>query len=159
MDLDKIRELLALMDQNDLAEVEIEEEGRKIRLRKTEIKMAPAVQALARPADVTMAPAVSAGHAAPDRPKGCREITSPMVGTFYRAGSPDADPLVKIGDTVEAETVIGIIEAMKVMNEVKAEMHGQIVDVLVENGDVIEFGQPLFLIKPSSPEAGGEQKA
>jgi len=153
MDLDKIKEILALMNENDLAEVEIEEEGKKIRLRKTEVKVAPVVAV--RPPE--QAPAQS--PQAPERPKDCTEIPSPMVGTFYRAGSPDADPYVKIGDVVEPETIICIIEAMKVMNEVKAEMQGEIVDILVENGDVIEFGQPLFLIRPTKPEAEGEKKA
>jgi acetyl-CoA carboxylase biotin carboxyl carrier protein len=154
MDLDKIKELLALMDENDLAEVEIEEEGKKVRLRKTEVKMAPVVAAARAP---EQAPAQI--QQAPERPKDCVEIPSPMVGTFYRAGSPDADPYVKIGDVVEPETIVCIIEAMKVMNEIKAEMHGEIVDILVENGDVIEFGQPLFLIRPTRPQPEGEKKA
>ena len=154
MDLDKIKEILALMDENDLAEVEIEEEGKKIRLRKTEVKVAPVVAA-ARPPEQAPAQVPQA----PERPKDCTEIPSPMVGTFYRASSPDADPYVKGGDVVEPETIICIIEAMKVMNEIKAEMHGEIVDILVENGDVIEFGQPLFLIRVTKPLAEGEKKA
>jgi acetyl-CoA carboxylase biotin carboxyl carrier protein len=153
MDLDKIKEILALMEANDLAEVEIEEEGKKIRLRKTEIKLATPVAT--RSAEHPPA----AAHPARERPKDCVEITSPMVGTFYRANAPDAEPYVRVGDTVEQETVICIIEAMKVMNEIKAELHGQIVDILVENGDVIEFGQPLFLVKPATPAAEGEKKA
>ena len=154
MDLDKLKELISLMNENDLAEVEIEEEGKKVRLRKTEIKLAAPMAAPAH------APSASApAHPAPQRPKDCVEITAPMVGTFYRASAPDADPYVKIGDTVDVDTVICIIEAMKVMNEIKAEVRGEIVDILVENGDVIEFGQPLFLVKPAAPAAGGEKKS
>jgi len=156
MDLDKIREIISIMNENDLAEVEIEEEGRKVRLRKTEVKVTSVPMAPARPAEQVPA---QPPEPARERPKDCEEITSPMVGTFYRAGSPDADPYVKIGDTVEPESVICIIEAMKVMNEIKAEMHGLIVDILVENGDVIEFGQPLFLIRRTTPQAEGEKKA
>ena len=156
MDLDKIKEIISLMNENDLAEVEIEEEGKKVRLRKTEVKMASVPMAAARPAE--QAPAQTP-EPTRERPKDCEEITSPMVGTFYRASSPDADPYVKIGDTVEPEAIICIIEAMKVMNEIKAEMHGEVVDILVENGDVIEFGQPLFLIRRTAPQTEGEKKA
>ena len=147
MDLDKIKEIIALMNDNDLAEVELEEEGRKVRLRKTEVKAAPPIISVEAKPAAQGAPASNAPRT--ERPKDCKEVTSPMVGTFYRASAPDADPYVKVGDTVEAETVICIIEAMKVMNEIKAETHGQIVDILVENGDVIEYGQPLFLVRPT----------
>jgi len=80
-------------------------------------------------------------------PKGLHTIVSPMVGTFYRAPAPDADPFVKPGDRVTEKTVVCIIEAMKLMNEIEAEVKGEIVDVLVENGQLVEYGQPLFLVK------------
>jgi acetyl-CoA carboxylase biotin carboxyl carrier protein len=89
--------------------------------------------------------AADAGKAAD--PKGLHTIVSPMVGTFYRAPAPDADPFVKPGDRVTEKTVVCIIEAMKLMNEIEAEMKGEIVDVLVENGQLVEYGQPLFLVK------------
>jgi acetyl-CoA carboxylase biotin carboxyl carrier protein len=156
MDLDKIKEIIAIMNENDLAEVEIEEEGKKVRLRKTEVKVTSAPMPAARAVEQAPAQAPEPRH---ERPQDCEEITSPMVGTFYRASSPDADPYVKIGDRVEPESIICIIEAMKVMNEIKAEMQGEIVDMLVENGDVIEFGQPLFLIRRTAPQTEGEKKA
>jgi acetyl-CoA carboxylase biotin carboxyl carrier protein len=112
----------------------------------------------AMPAPAAHAPAAAAAPAR-QRPKDCLEITAPMVGTFYRASAPDAEPYVKIGDKVEVETIICIVEAMKVMNEIKAEIHGEIADVLVENGDVIEFGQPLFLVRPGAAAAQGEKKS
>jgi acetyl-CoA carboxylase biotin carboxyl carrier protein len=80
-------------------------------------------------------------------PAGTLEITSPMVGTFYRSSAPDADPFVDVGVRIEEEDVICIIEAMKVMNEIKAEFGGEIVEILVENGEPVEFGQPLFLVQ------------
>lgn len=154
MNLDKIKELLALMNENDLAEVEIEEEGQKVRLRKTETRVVATPVVTTAPQSVEPATPPSSTQTPPGRPPDCEEIPSPMVGTFYRASAPDAEPYVKIGDIVEPDTVICIIEAMKVMNEIKAERHGQIVDILVENGDVVEYGQPLFLIrKIAAPSA------
>ena len=82
-----------------------------------------------------------------ERPSGVVEIHSPMVGTFYRSPSPEAEPFVGVGSAVEEETVICIIEAMKVMNEIKAECTGQVVEILVENGEPVEYGQPVFLVK------------
>ena len=102
-----------------------------------------------------VAPAAAAGAEAPEAaaeagpPPGTVPFESPMVGTFYRAASPDADPFVSAGTQVNDETVICIIEAMKVMNEIKAETRGEVVEVLVENGEPVEFGQPLFLLKPA----------
>jgi acetyl-CoA carboxylase biotin carboxyl carrier protein len=99
------------------------------------------------------APALAGGGLTGDggdsgaRPKGIEEITSPMIGTFYRAPAPDADPFADVGKRVDDESVVCIIEAMKVMNEIKAECVGEIVEVLVENGEPVEFGQPLFLVK------------
>jgi len=81
------------------------------------------------------------------RPEGVIEITSPMVGTFYRTANPDAEPYVSVGARIGEESVVCIIEAMKVMNEIRAECAGEIVDILVENGEPVEFGQPLFLVK------------
>ena len=83
-------------------------------------------------------------------------IVSPMVGTFYSAPSPDAAPFVKAGDSVKEKTVVCIVEAMKLMNEIEAEVKGEIVEVLVENGQLVEYGQPLFLVKPVSATTGGK---
>jgi acetyl-CoA carboxylase biotin carboxyl carrier protein len=100
---------------------------------------------LAAPGLVAQAPA-SAAAAEPAAAPAGRPFLSPMVGTFYRASSPEAEPFVSVGSEVKAETVLCIIEAMKVMNEIKAETTGRILEVLVENGEPVEFGQPLFLL-------------
>jgi acetyl-CoA carboxylase biotin carboxyl carrier protein len=93
-------------------------------------------------------PGAAAGADGSTGREGLVEITSPMVGTFYRATSPDADPFASKGTVLDDDLTICIIEAMKVMNEIKAERTGEIVDILVENGEPVEFGQPLFLVKP-----------
>ncbi|NOZ21109.1 MAG: acetyl-CoA carboxylase biotin carboxyl carrier protein [Planctomycetes bacterium] len=152
MDLDKIREMIALMEEHDLTEIEISSGEEKIRLKKGE---GPLVQRMANPGPVVPQQVVemSAQTAESEEESGLIEITSPMVGTFYRANAPDAEPYAEVGDMVEADDVVCIIEAMKVMNEIKAEIAGEVVDILVENGDVIEYGQPLFKIKPKEPDA------
>jgi len=149
MDLEKVKQLLAFMEEHDLAEIEIEEEGSKVRLRKnspTPVGVAPA--AVATPgALLTNSGAPAAGETA--KPKDTVEITSPMVGTFYRAPAPEAEPFVSVGQEVNEDTVVCIIEAMKVMNEITAKIHGEVVAVLVETGEPVEFGQPLMLVKPA----------
>lgn len=147
MELDEIKRLIALMNDNGLAELEIEEEGAKIRLvkeaaRKTEVV---AVPAHVSPVVAESGPVTQARK--PDAVKeGFQEITAPMVGTFYSAPSPDSEPFVEVGMKVTEETTICIIEAMKVMNEIHAEVAGTIVEVLVENGSPVEYGQPLFRV-------------
>ena len=103
----------------------------------------------AAPVAPAVAPEVAAAAPAEDaaaEPEG-KVITSPMVGTFYRTPSPDADPFIRVGDRVEEDTIVCILEAMKVMNEIPAEAVGEIAEVLVENGEPVEFGQPLFLLR------------
>jgi acetyl-CoA carboxylase biotin carboxyl carrier protein len=109
------------------------------------VVVAPAPVAAAPAAPVAAAPAAPA--AAPAAAAPAKTIDSPLVGTFYRAASPDSDAFVNVGDRVTADTVIAIIEAMKVMNEIKAEKSGVIKEILVENGQPVEFGQPLFVIE------------
>ena len=155
MDLKLLQRLIRIMKRGELTELEIDEQetGLRLRLRRggeapsTQVHLvqggavgaaAPAPGPHAGPAAATAAPAASAGHT----------ISSPMVGTFYRAPSPDAEPFVRPGTSFDEDSVICIIEAMKVMNEVKAEMRGEIVEILVENGEPVEYGQPLFLVKP-----------
>jgi acetyl-CoA carboxylase biotin carboxyl carrier protein len=153
-----LQQLIELMVEREVVEVELEEAGTRWRVRRTDpnavtyaappmpvagAATAPLPAALATPA--AGAPA-AAGPVAPAEPEG-EVFPSPMVGTFYRAASPDSDPFVKAGDQVSADTTVCIIEAMKVMNEIKAEREFEIVEVLVKNGDPIEFGQPLFLIR------------
>jgi acetyl-CoA carboxylase biotin carboxyl carrier protein len=146
-DLGDVRRIVALMKQHDLAEVEWEP-GRKIRVvRGARLVAAPAPVAAAPAAPVT-APAA----AAPKESRGI-EIPSPMVGTFYRSPSPDASPYVEVGDRIGKDTPVCIVEAMKVMNEIKAEVEGEILEILVQNGEPVEFGQPLFLVRPTGGAA------
>ena len=152
MDLDKVVKLIGLMESHGLDEVEVEEEGVHIRLRKGGAPViAPAAVLPAVPAVPVAAPAAPATATKPADKKDTVEITSPMVGTFYRAASPDADSFVNPGDHVTPDTVVCIIEAMKVMNEIKAEIEGEVVSVLVENGESVEYGQPLLAVRPTTP--------
>ncbi len=154
MDLKLIRNLVRIMERGDLSELEVADDpgGLRVHLKRG---------AAGAQAPVVVMPGASpvhgndraegatsdAGDAPPARAAGVEEVTSPMVGTFYRAASPDSDPFVAVGATVGDETVVCIIEAMKVMNEIQADMSGEVVEILVEDGDPVEFGQPLFLIK------------
>lgn len=157
--LSEIKELIKLVDQTSLQELEIENEGSRLLIRKpnkTEqvvVAAAPAVQAYAPAAVQQTAPAPAASAApAAEKPAaadaGLHTIVSPMVGTFYEAPSPGAAPFVSKGSKVKEKTVVCILEAMKLMNEIEAEVKGEIVEVLVENGQLVEYGQPLFLVKP-----------
>ena len=145
-------ELIKLMNENDLAELEIEEEGCRIRLRKTESRPEQPV-IISTPAPPAEAPAeqppAKAAHGEQPGAQNDVAIKSPMVGTFYRAPSPDADPFADTGDSVTEESVVCIIEAMKVMNEIKAECEGTIKELLVSDGEPVEYGQPLFLVEPA----------
>ena len=133
MKIDDIKAIAEIVAANDLAELKLERDGFTL-----EIKRGSAA--------VIAAPAVAA--AAPAAPAANRvTIDSPLVGTLYRAPSPEAAPFVKVGDKVTADTVVCIVEAMKVMNEIKAEKSGVIRDILVDNGSAVEFGQPLFVIE------------
>ena len=142
-----LTELIELMNQNDLVELEIEEEGTRIRLRKAEARPQAPVM-MSAPAGQP-GPQPTAEHAALAPRENVVTIKSPMVGTFYRAPSPDSDAFVEANDTVTDDTVICIIEAMKVMNEIKAECRGTIKDILVSNGEPVEYGQPLFVLEPA----------
>ena len=148
MSLDRIQELLQLMDENCLVELELQEGDFHVRLKKAG-------------ADLTMVPVSTTAPAAPTTPgtpaaapapavdtSDLVPVKSPIVGTFYRSSSPDAEAFVSEGDTVNEETALCIIEAMKIMNEVKAGVSGTIEKVLVESGEPVEYGQPLFLIRP-----------
>jgi acetyl-CoA carboxylase biotin carboxyl carrier protein len=161
--LSEIKELMKLMDQTSLHELEIESEGSRLSIRKpgkTEAVYvtsaapqpafvpAAAASAPAAPAAVQAPAAAPAEAAAEDADAGLHRIVSPMVGTFYAASSPGAAPFVTRGAKVVDKTVVCIIEAMKLMNQIEAEVNGEIVDILVENGQLVEYGQPLFLVKP-----------
>jgi acetyl-CoA carboxylase biotin carboxyl carrier protein len=146
--LAQLERLVDMMVARDVVEVELEEGGARWRVRRTEpqaVTYAAAPQmAIAAPA----AGAAAAGAAAPAvaEPQG-ELFKSPMLGTYYQSASPDAEPFAKVGDRVTSDTTLCIIEAMKVMNEIKAERDFEILEVLVKNGEPVEFGQPMFLIR------------
>jgi acetyl-CoA carboxylase biotin carboxyl carrier protein len=153
LDLAELRRLAELMEAKDLFEVEIEQEGKRVHVVRgggRVVAAAPAPASAPPPAGAAGAGAPAA--AAPAASRGT-EIPSPMVGTFYRAPGPDAAPFVEVGDRISKNTVVCIVEAMKVMNEIKAEVDGEILEVLVQNGEPVEFGQPLFLVRPSGAAA------
>ena len=147
----ELKKLVQLMNDNGLVELEIEEEGRRISLRKAGAAgvVAMPAQLAPVPAGQPVAPAAAPAAAAEPSgpPPGTKEILSPMVGTFYRRPSPDQDPYADVGATVGPDSVVCIVEAMKVNNEIKAEISGEIVEILVEDGHPVEFDQPLFRVK------------
>lgn len=162
VNLEELRELIALMRDNGLAELELEREEFRVRLRRestgdsSHAASAPPAPVAPPPVPApTPSPApTSAAHpgaqatTAASQDQDLHIIPSPIVGTFYRSPSPNADPFVKIGSNVEHDSVVCIIEAMKLMNEIQAEASGEVVKIYVENGQPVEYGQPLFGIKP-----------
>ncbi|HKP81666.1 MAG TPA: acetyl-CoA carboxylase biotin carboxyl carrier protein [Pyrinomonadaceae bacterium] len=163
VNMEELRELIGLLRENGLAELELENEGFRVRLRRDSgyvegAQYAPVpVAAVAHNLTPIQAPAPppSSGPAHPgtqasteaSQDQDLHIIPSPIVGTFYRSPSPTAEPFVKIGSNVEPESVVCIIEAMKLMNEIQAEAAGEVVKIYVENGQPVEYGQPLFGIK------------
>lgn len=151
MDFKELEDLIRILEQSGLAELEIEEDGRRIRLQKS-LPVAPVVAAMA-PVDSLALQAAAAGIPAESEPEEVEEaeglptITAPMVGTFYGAPAPGEEPFVSVGDTVEEGQTVCIVEAMKLMNEIGATIAGVIEEFLVENGQPVEFGQPLFSIR------------
>jgi acetyl-CoA carboxylase biotin carboxyl carrier protein len=153
MKIDEIRELIQLMKENRIGEIDIESEGERLRLKALQ-PAGPAGPAALGSAAVPMIPALpaalpAAGREAAVEPETGEPINSPIVGIFYSAPGPDKPPFVQPGDEVEEGTVVCIIEAMKVMNEIKAEMRGKVRAVCVENGQPVEYGQKLFFVDPS----------
>lgn len=160
MDFREIKRIVELMDQHGLSVFKLEQGETKLELKKggdLDVKAiqnwmssAPAPQYAPAYAHAP-APAGGAPAAAPAAeaglPTNVKEVTSPMVGTFYTASSPDSEPFVKVGTKVNADSTVCIIEAMKVMNEIKAEISGEIVELLVENGTAVQYGEPLFRVK------------
>ncbi len=156
-DVQKIKELITIMKENDLVKIDIAHGEDRISLQRMRpaqpgaavgsvITSAPGAAAPA-PAPPAQAPPAGQGPAAPQSEE-LLEINSPIVGTFYEAPSPDSDPYVEPGSHVDPQTVVCIIEAMKVMNEIKAEVGGTIVETVVKNGQAVEYGQVLFRIRP-----------
>jgi acetyl-CoA carboxylase biotin carboxyl carrier protein len=152
MKIEEIKIIVKLMAENDLTEFKIEAEEYNLCIKRgqehTAVVHSTAPAAAAAPvAAAPAAPAPVAAPAAPEVKAVLKTIDSPIVGTFYRSSSPEAKAFVNIGDRVSPETVVCIIEAMKVMNEIKAEKSGVIKEILIENASPVEFGQPLFVIE------------
>jgi acetyl-CoA carboxylase biotin carboxyl carrier protein len=152
MDLRKLKTLIDLVSDSNIAELEITEADGKVRI----VKSSPVVTVAQAAPVLAAAPVVTAAAAAPvaaaPAPAAAAEISghvikSPMVGTFYRASSPGAKPLADVGQTVKEGQALCIIEAMKIMNEIESDHAGTVTKVLVENGQAVEFGQPLFIIE------------
>jgi len=162
--IQEIREIIKLVDQSSIEEFTYEHEGSKIKMKKKDAIVskqaqqvvvsapeqvaAPAPQAAAAPAPAAQSAQPKEEQAAPAVDESLHKITSPMVGTFYASSSPESDIYVTPGDKVQKDSVVCIVEAMKLFNEIEAEVKGEIVDVLVEVGQLVEYGQPLFLVKP-----------
>ncbi|MFC1509881.1 acetyl-CoA carboxylase biotin carboxyl carrier protein [Candidatus Omnitrophota bacterium] len=145
MNLKEIKELINLMNENNLSELEIEREGTKIRLRKSS---SGKFEALSESPGVPQV--VQTVRVDSDKPdKNTVAIKAPMVGTFYRSASPEAKSYIEVGDAVEVGQIVCIVEAMKLMNEIKSEVKGKVVEVLVENANPIEYGQALFMVDPA----------
>jgi acetyl-CoA carboxylase biotin carboxyl carrier protein len=160
MDHRELKRLVQLMNENGLVELEIEQEGSRISLRKAGAYASAPVYLPAGgnlgPAPIAGAPAsplpaTTVDGAAPTGPgvppPGTKDVLSPMVGTFYRRPNPEAAPYVQVGDKIAKDTVVCIVEAMKLNNEIKAELDGEVTEILVEDGEPVEFDQPLFRVK------------
>ncbi len=161
----EIRELIKVIDQSSIEEFTFEQEGSKIKIKKKSGVEAGVVHAVQQPVAVAVPQSQSVAVQQPveqdpaesetvteqtdqTNETNLHKITSPMVGTFYHSSSPDAEPYVKVGSKVSTDSIVCIVEAMKLFNEIEAEVNGEIVEVLVKNGQLVEFGQPLFLVKP-----------
>ncbi len=161
MNLKELKELIEMLKGTDISEVEIERSGTKVRLRKGgDVTFHPAMPRMEYPPATFVAPAIAETPAtqapapvpAADKPveqvkSNQVKVTSPIVGTFYRSSSPDKPAYVEVGDIVKKGQVLCIIEAMKLMNEIESEATGKIVQILIENGQPVEYGQPLFVIE------------
>lgn len=157
MNIKEIKELVKLLQETDIAELNLESDGTKIVIKKggqVSLAQMPVIQTAVSAVPVQTPPPVSApAPANADKSEGLGPnqilIVAPMVGTFYRSSSPDASPYVEVGQNVEPGQVVCIIEAMKLMNEIESEFKGRIVDIMVENAQPVEFGQPLFIVEKS----------
>ncbi len=156
MDLNLIKKLVKLVDSSEITDLEIEEEGFRVKIAKKIRGMQTITQPqiFAQPAQAAetknsseQIEKMAEKEEAPA--ENLHEVKSPIVGTFYRAPAPDADPYIQIGDTISVGSVLCIVEAMKLMNEIESDVNGKIVKVLVENGKPVEYNQPLFLIQTS----------
>ncbi len=157
MDLNLIKKLVKIVDTSEITDLEVEENGlrikvaKKIRTYKTfeQPQVILGQSASAAEASVSQIPLDEKSLQPQEQQANLHEVKSPIVGTFYRAPAPDADTYVQVGDTVSAGSVLCIIEAMKLMNEIESDVSGKIIKILVENGKPVEYNQPLFLIQKS----------
>ncbi|WP_242143736.1 MULTISPECIES: acetyl-CoA carboxylase biotin carboxyl carrier protein [unclassified Bacillus cereus group] len=156
--IQEVRELIKLIDSSNIDEFEYKKDGTTIKMKKrgheVVVGQAPAVMQAAAPTVEVETTAAAAQVEAPKQEEkkavtdeNLHKITSPMVGTFYASSSPDAPPYVTVGDRVSKDSVVCIVEAMKLFNEIEADVEGEIVEILVNNGQLVEYGQPLFLVK------------
>ncbi|MFH1856081.1 MAG: acetyl-CoA carboxylase biotin carboxyl carrier protein [Candidatus Omnitrophota bacterium] len=149
MNLKEIKEVIELMNENDLTEIEIEKNGLKLRLSKGQKSVVQQTREVSMEIARAEIPEAKASAVSPsDAVEKYLQIKAPMVGTFYRAASPDSSPFLEVGAVVNPGDVVCIIEAMKLMNEIKSEIKGKIKEILVDNGEPVEFDQPLFLVEP-----------
>jgi acetyl-CoA carboxylase biotin carboxyl carrier protein len=151
MNIEEIKELIRLVNESGVAELELERGDARVRIQRAVTPTVREVEVLAAPAPVAVAAPAAVLSPAPAAPPAVDAdlytIKSPIVGTFYSASSPDSPPFVKVGDTVTAKTTVCIIESMKLMNEIEAEVSGTVVACLVENGRPVEYGEALFQIR------------
>ncbi|CAN5181741.1 acetyl-CoA carboxylase biotin carboxyl carrier protein [soil metagenome] len=143
VDVDLIRELAEMLDATNLSEIEVEDGGRKIRVARTMTAAAAPVYAAPQPVAAPASPAIAAEAPAPS----ANAVKSPMVGTVYMAGDPDAAPFITVGTQVKAGDTLLIVEAMKVMNQITAPASGKVTAILVENGQPVEYDQPLVIVE------------
>lgn len=154
MNLKELKEMIELMNENGLAEIEIENGATKVKVKKAFESVPPVAPVVYTPSPAVLpvrtdlAPAPAAANSSSEPVVNLQEIKSPMVGTFYRSPSPEAAPFLEIGQTVEVGQVVCIIEAMKLMNEIKSEIRGKVVEIGVDNAEPVEFGQALFRVAP-----------
>src|SRR4249920_3815458 len=149
MDLRKLKKLIGVVQESGIGEIEITEGEEKVRISRqgnAPVMMAPAMPSMAMPMQAGMQAAVPAPPPVPEEPKG-HTLKSPMVGTFYRSPSPGAPSFVEVGQAVTKGQTLCIIEAMKLLNEIESDVAGKVKAILVENGQPVEYGQPLFLIE------------
>ena len=151
MELNFVEKLVDLMEEHDLNELEVEQNGIKVRLKKADDRSTPTVAIASPVMPAAPIPTVNAGdNAAPGAEPvitSGHPVKSPMVGTYYRAPSPGSDPFVEVGDKVTEDTILCIIEAMKVMNEIKAEVSGEVIEIILSDSAPVQYDQTLFIIK------------
>jgi acetyl-CoA carboxylase biotin carboxyl carrier protein len=143
MELNELRELIELLKESDITELQIEKEGTKVKIKREKI-----LSSLELPLQKATAFHEGTGEEKEDETQRLATITSPIVGTFYRGPNPDSPPFVEMGSRVTKGQVLCIVEAMKLMNEIESDVTGVIVKILVENGQPVEYGEPLFLVEP-----------